>query len=198
MPSREHGPRERGLPSPQTEGQAHGPRHAPRSRCGLKVRAPGNAQPRSATCHRHPCRWSSERVGRDRRARRDFRATKRRAETKHPLVPVAGWWLAGDAAGPNKSKPRAGMPVPHWRGAGTHPARGRLGEPSLPAGPAAHARRRRCRAGTVLRNGPQAHGSRANRATTATPVTTRARSTSTANHGCLVAYVLTDAFPVKC
>ncbi len=40
-------PWERGLPSPQAEGQAHGPRHAPRTRCGLKVRAPGNAQPRA-------------------------------------------------------------------------------------------------------------------------------------------------------
>ena len=56
----------------------------------------------------------------------------------------------------------------------------------LPAGSAAHARRKRFRAGTVFRNGPQAHGSRANRATTATPVTTRACRTSAANHGCLV------------
>ena len=56
----------------------------------------------------------------------------------------------------------------------------------LPAGSAAHARGKRFRAGTVFRNGPQAHGSRANRATTATPVTTRACRTSAANHGCLV------------
>ena len=60
----------------------------------------------------------------------------------------------------------------------------------LPAGSAAHARRKRFRAGTVLRNGPQAHGSRANRATTATPVTTRACRTSAANHGCLVSCAL--------
>ncbi len=53
-PARCHGhpcpwgfPRDRGLPSPHAEGQAHGPRHAPRTRCGLKVRAPGNAQPRA-------------------------------------------------------------------------------------------------------------------------------------------------------
>ena len=40
MPSREHRPRERGLPSPQAEGHAHAPHLAPRACCGLKVRAP--------------------------------------------------------------------------------------------------------------------------------------------------------------
>ena len=39
----EHCLRERGLPCPHAEGHAH----APRNRCGLKVRAPGNAQPRA-------------------------------------------------------------------------------------------------------------------------------------------------------
>ncbi len=46
MPSREHGPRERGLPSPPANGHAHAPRRTPRTRFGLQVRAPGNAQPR--------------------------------------------------------------------------------------------------------------------------------------------------------
>ena len=35
--------RDRRLPSPQASGQAHAPRPAPRTRCGLEVRAPGNA-----------------------------------------------------------------------------------------------------------------------------------------------------------
>ncbi len=47
MPSREHCLRERGLPSPHAEGQVHGPRSAPRTCCGLQVRAPGNASPRA-------------------------------------------------------------------------------------------------------------------------------------------------------
>ena len=58
------------------------------------------------------------------------------------------------------------------------PGRRCLGDSQAPALP--------YRAGTVLRNGPQAHGSRANRATTAKPITTRARRTSVANHGGLV------------
>ena len=108
-----------------------------------------------------------------------------------PLAPVAGWLLAGDAAAPNKAKSRAGMPVAPWRAAQapTRRADGSESHPGLPG--------RRClggsqapalpgRAGTVLRHGPQAHGSRANRATTATPVTIRARRTSAANHGGLV------------
>ena len=43
MPSREHCPRDRGLPSPPARGPAHARRPAPCNHCGLEVRAPGNA-----------------------------------------------------------------------------------------------------------------------------------------------------------
>ena len=48
---------ERGLPSPHATGPGHAPRPAPRTCCGLKVRAPGNALPRLA----HGQALSSER-----------------------------------------------------------------------------------------------------------------------------------------
>ena len=44
-------PRERGLPSPHAEGQAHAPRSAPRTCCGLKVRAPEKCPARSTAFH---------------------------------------------------------------------------------------------------------------------------------------------------
>ena len=44
-------PRERGLPSPQAEGHAHAPRSAPRTCCGLKVRAPEKCPARSTAFH---------------------------------------------------------------------------------------------------------------------------------------------------
>ena len=64
-------PWERGLPSPQAEGQVHGPRPAPRICCGLEVRAPEQCPATAQGATGIPARDFPP-VGRDRRARRDF------------------------------------------------------------------------------------------------------------------------------
>ena len=64
-------PWERGLPSPQANGRAHGPRHALRARGGLKVRAPEQCPAAAQGATGIPARDFPP-VGRDRRARRDF------------------------------------------------------------------------------------------------------------------------------
>ena len=130
----------------------------------------------------------------------------------HPafLGALVPWWLTscGDVgrggSPPARCKRSAGGSVPdkcnHGQGCRWHagarrrrPPGARTARRAIPAcragGALAIPKRPRCRVGigTVLRNGSQAHGSRANRATTATPRTTRAHRTSAANHGCLVA-----------